>query len=535
MENKKGTAYVNAKIFTSDDSGLYAEAMIVKDGSIRWIGQEADMPAGSYETIDLAGRRVLPGFIDAHMHPMMLADFSKKISALPPAVHSLAELAEKIQKARAGQKAGQWIQGWGYDEGKLTEKRSPNRHDLDKGCCDSPVIIFRTCGHVSCINSKALELAGITRDTPDPQGGEIDRDEQGEPTGVLRENARNLVTPLLPVTTEQEQIQELVELGELLATQGVTGMAEIGNLAPGDVYGYYMAAAKKGLRQRVGIYYMWDYYWKDPNFSISPDQMDGERQIHVAGLKTVGDGSFSGRTAWVNKPYLGTDDERGIPVCSDGLMESAIQFCKENHCQYAMHAMGGQAIDRIVNRVAEEEKWTEGETPHLRVEHVTEPSKSAVEKTVAHGFAFVTQPIFLYAEIESYLKNLGAERTKKTYPIRTLLKKGVNVCLSTDAPATSWATPSDPFPNIKCAVTRRAYDGTDCGQEESIDVETAIKLYTKNAAIATGLKNAGQLKTGYHADFIVLSEDILAVAPEDIDKIKVQETYIEGERIFIRS
>lgn len=534
MDRKNGTAYVNGKIFTSDDSRPYAEAMIVKEGRVRWIGKEAELPAGDYLRVDLGGKRVLPGFIDAHMHPIMLADFSRKISALPPAVHSLDELAEEIRKVRAKQEEGQWIQGWGYDEGKLAEKRSPNRHDLDRGCKDSPVVVFRTCGHVNCVNSKALELMGITKKTPDPQGGEIDRDENGEPTGVLRENARTLVMPLLPVVTKEKKIEQLVDLGKLLASQGVTGMSDMGCLGGGDVYGIYSAAAEKGLRQRVGIYYMWDYYCNDSNFTIPAEQMDGDRQIHTAGLKTIGDGSFSGRTAWVSEPYYGSTDEYGMPVCSDELMESSIEFCKKNHCQYAMHAMGRQAIDRIVDRIAREEKWTEEGIPHLRIEHVTEPSENAIRKTVEHGFAFATQPIFLYAEIESYLRNLGPERTKRAYPIRTLLERGVNLCFSTDSPATSWATPSDPFPNIKCAVTRYAYDGTDCGQEEAVDVETAIKLYTRNAAIVAGLKNAGQLKPGYHADFVVLGDDILTVEPEKIDRIKIQETYIDGEKVYGR-
>ena len=532
MSTMKATAYTNGKIFTSDDANLYADAMLVEGERIKWVGKEAEMPAGDYETVDLNGKRVIPGFVDAHMHPIMLADFSKKISALPPVVNSLTDLEQKIAEVRDKQEAGEWIQGWGYDEGKLAEKRSPNRYDLDKGCSDSPVIIFRTFVHVNCVNSKALELAGITKDTPDPQGGEIDRDENGEPTGVLRENARSFITPLLPVTSDEEKIEEIVDLGELLASQGITGVADIGCLSDGDVYGYYINAKEKGFKQRVGIYYMWDYYWQNKDFVIPQEQMDGDQQIHVAGLKTVGDGSFSGRTAWVSEPYYGSTDEYGISVCSDELMESAIKFCKENRCQYSMHAMGGAAIDRIVNRVAKEEKWNDDETPHLRIEHTTEPSDEAIAKTVEHGFALATQPIFFYAEIESYLANLGPERTKKTYPIKKLLDRGVNVCFSTDAPATSWAIPSDPFPCLKAAVTRYAYDGTDCGQDQAVDIETAIKLYTKNAAVITGLKNAGQLRAGYHADFAVLSEDILTVAPEDIDKVKVEQTYIDGQRVF---
>ncbi len=530
----KSTAYINGKIFTSDDSCLYADAMITEKGRIVWIGKAEDMPQGEYERIDLRGKRVLPGFVDAHMHPVMLADYSKKISALPPKVNSIEDLAAEIRNVRGKQGAGQWIEGWGYDEGKLSEGRSPNRYDLDRGCSDSPVSIIRTCGHIRCVNSKALELAGITKDTPDPQGGQIDRDENGEPTGILRENARNLVLPFMPNLTFEQTVDQLTDLGELLLSQGITAITDMGLLENGDTFDYYIGAVKKGFKQKVGVYYMWDYFMDDDTFSIPKERFDKDRQIRAAGLKTIGDGSVSGRTAWMNHPYLGTEDNYGISVCSDEVIETAVQFCKKNRCQLAMHAMGGKAIDRMVDRIYGEEKWTDDETPHLRMEHITEPSSEAIRKAAEKGFGFATQPIFLYSEIESYLKNLGPERTKKTYPVRSMLDAGVLLCFSTDAPATSWAVPSDPFPCIKCGVTRRAYDGTDCGQEQRVDMETAVKLYTRNAAKVGGFKEIGQLRPGFWADFIVLSEDVFSSAEDVLDRVCVEETYIAGEKVYER-
>ena len=148
------------------------------------------------------------------------------------------------------------------------------------------------------------------------------------------------------------------------------------------------------------------------------------------------------------EPYLGTDS-CGISVCSDRQMETAIDFCKKNHCQLSMHAMGTKAIERVVDRAAVEEKWNKGPEPYVRVEHLTLPSEDSIRKAAEKGIGFVTQPIFLYAEIESYLTNLGTERMKTCYPVKHMLESGVNLCFSTDAPATSWAVPSDPFPNIK--------------------------------------------------------------------------------------
>ena len=535
MHSSKRTAYINGKIFTSDRENLHAQAMTVCGGRITWVGAQADLPAGPYdEMVDLQGKRVLPGFIDAHMHPVMLADFSKKISSLPPQVNAIRELQQAIRAVREAQGPGKWIEGWGYDEGKLAEGRTPNRYDLDEGCSDSPVAIVRTCGHIRCVNSRALELAGITRDTPDPQGGQIDRDENGEPTGVLRENARNLVSALIPETTREQKVELVVDLGKLLLSQGITAICDMGNLGAADNYDIYTRAVEKGLKQSVGIYYMWDYWADNPDFQTDPRRFDRDQQIFTAGLKLIGDGSVSGRTAWMNEPYLGGGEDCGLPVCSDELLESAIAFCKEHRCQLSMHAMGGRAIDRIVDRVYPEEKWTDGDVPHLRMEHWTEPSPRAIQRSAEKGLAVATQPIFLYAEIESYLANLGAERMKKTYPIQALLKAGVPFCFSTDAPATSWAVPSDPFPCLKGGVTRTAWDGTDCGGENRVDVETAIQLYTREGARVAGFRDMGELKAGYRANFILLSEDILAVDPMEIDQVCVTATYVDGENVYER-
>ena len=160
------------------------------------------------------------------------------------------------------------------------------------------------------------------------------------------------------------------------------------------------------------------------------------------------------------------------------------------------------------------------------------PTDDATAKAAQSGIAFVTQPIFLYAEIESYLTNMGLERTQENYPVSDWIKSGVRIAFSTDAPATAWAEPSNPFACLKGAVTRKAWDGTDCGQRHRVDIETAIKLYTAKSAPMLGFEDVGMLKEGYSADFIVLDRDILAIASDDIDKVRVEETYINGEMVY---
>ena len=148
------------------------------------------------------------------------------------------------------------------------------------------------------------------------------------------------------------------------------------------------------------------------------------------------------------------------------------------------------------------------------------------------GSHLQTQPVFMYAEIESYLANLGEERMRRCYPVRHMLKSGVRLCFSTDAPATSWSDPSDPFTNLKAAVTRRAWDGTDCGQQEAVDIETAVKLYTRESARIAGFPDTGQLKEGYRADFVVLDRDLFTILPEEIDRVKVKRVYMDGKEVY---
>ncbi len=283
---------------------------------------------------------MVPGFIDAHMHPVMLADFSKKISALPPEVHSIEELKERIRQVRKTKKAGEWIEGWGYDEGKFEEKRSLNRYDLDESSAGAPVSITRTCGHIRCVNSRALELAGITRNTPDPVGGEIERDASGEnrPECSKKPQESLWCFRLSQRRLTRKKCRTWWILGNRLKSQGIVAVCDMGNLDTGDNFSLYQEAIRHGYQQETAIYYMWDYFADDPKFRI-PKERRNKRQVFVAGLKLIGDGSVSGRTAWMDKPYLDTDREYGISTCSDTLMESAVAFCKQYHCQLSMHAM----------------------------------------------------------------------------------------------------------------------------------------------------------------------------------------------------
>lgn len=524
--------FINGKIFTSNPNQPYASAMKVRDGRIVWIGELTDLDTIEGKCVDLKGNRVLPGFIDAHLHPLWLANASTQIACTPPLVNSIVELIAEIRNFCQISNIEQWIEGWGYDEGKLLEGRTPTRWDLDKATKDIPIFISRTCTHIAVANSKALELAGITKKTPDPQGGVIDRDSTGEPTGILRENAKELVQRIMPVKSLEENAASLATLSSFLLSKGVTAITDLSSRTePADYLDMYNTAVKKGLKQRTVLYYLWEDLKEQP--ILSPDRINSDHQIHIGGVKLFSDGSVSGKTAWVHTPFLGEEENYGIQTTSVEELLAAASAAEQNKIQLVVHAMGGQAIDLILDTFYEKKGWL-SDAPSIRIEHAAMPTPQAIQRAAEMGMAFVTQPIFMFAEIESYHNNLGKERTKQTYPIQSMLQAGVKVALSSDAPATAWADPVNPFIGIKSAVTRLAYNGADTGQDQRIDAATAIMLYTKAAQEITRIPAVGQLAVDYHADFNVLDQDIFEIEPDKIDTILVKETYMGGKLVFER-
>lgn len=537
----------------------FVDSMIVVDRKILKIGEENSLRKfldsenlrsyvksenSDYSELNLRGRFVMPGFVDCHEHPILLSHCLEEISCLPPNVASIEELKSKIAEERErviadGARPGEsenWIIGWGCDEGKYPEKRLPTRWDLDEACSDFPVTLVRTCEHIRCCNSLALKMAGIDENTENPDGGEIGRDEKGIPNGILYENARNLIAEILPHSDREHEIMLIKKLGDNLTRHGVTSVCEMGNLSSKDNHFIYYDAVKNGLKQNISLFYMWEFYKDKPGFEIKEEYKYLDQQIHVAGLKLIGDGSFSGHTAWTDVPYLGTD-EYGISTCSDELLDTAIEFCRSNNLQISIHAMGRRAIDRFIERLYDEEPWEvcanlPNKIPHARIEHVTEPGERAVKMAAEREIAIVTQPIFIFSEIESYQQNLGDARLKTTYPIRQLIDMGCFVGLSTDAPATAWSDPANPWVNIKATVTRKAYNGVNTGQEHRISLEETILLYTKNSAIIAGLPYRGCIAEGYYADFQILNENPFEKDIDKIEELSPEKVYISGEEVL---
>lgn len=524
--------FINGKIFTSNPEQPDANTMIVQDGRIVWIGEQSNLNNIKGDCIDLKGQRVLPGIIDSHLHPLWLAKSTTQIACTPPLVHSISDLIEQIRNISSTIESGKWIEGWGYDEAKFSEGREPTRWDLDKATSEIPIFITRTCTHIAVVNSKALELAGITKNTPDPSGGKIDRDGNGEPTGILRENAKDLVHFLIQPKSLEENADLLAKLSTVLLGHGITAITDLMSRSkPIDYFDMYHAARKKGLKQRTVLYYLWEDLKEKPIIPL--DRMNKENQIHIGGIKLFSDGSVSGKTAWVNPPFVGKENNYGIQMTTKEELLAAAKAAEQNDIQLVVHAMGEQAIDLIIDTFYDYKGWL-STGPSIRIEHAAMPTHQAIQRAADTGIAVVTQPIFVFAEIESYHNNLGPDRTKHTYPLRSMLQSGIQVAISSDAPATAWGDPVNPFVGIMSAVTRLAHNGLDTGQSQRIDLRTAIMLYTKAAQEITQIPHIGQLTPGNHADFIILEKDIFETSIDKIYTIKVKQTYMGGILFFQR-
>ncbi|KHF39431.1 amidohydrolase [Halalkalibacter okhensis] len=527
--------FYNGLIYTSNPKQPYAEAMVVEDGMITSIGNLAALDKeATGERIDLCGQRVLPGFIDAHMHPLMLAEVDEKIFCGPPNVFSIQDLKEKIQEklVNAKGKHHQWILGWGYDEVKLAEKRTPTRWDLDEISIDVPIILTRTCTHIVVANSMAMELAGITTESVSPYGGEIEKRSDGELTGIFKETARELIYQVMPQKTKEEKANLLVTLSHKLLSQGITATTDL-MADPSRDYDLFKMAFDLGYKQKTVLYYMWDQLKHCPEKLCETDK-ESYPNLEVGGIKLFGDGSVSGRTAWVSAPYVNEDKNFGLSTTSVNELLGAAKRAKEYNVQLVIHAMGDVAIEQIVDTFEDIKPWL-WDAPSIRIEHAAFLSKQTLLKAINARIGFVTQPIFLFAEYDSYIHNLGKERTDQSYPFKTMVELGADMCFSSDAPATSWQDTSNPLIGIQAAVTRTAYTGDEFNINERLSIEECIDLYTRKAMEMTRIPKIGQLKEGYYADFIILNRDILHVRSEDIDKINVMETYIQGKRVFSKN
>lgn len=524
-------SFKNGKIFTgldTDGNPVFEEAMSIENGLITFIGKNKDLKS-TEAIMDLESKLVIPGFIDSHTHPDYVAANANRLMCLPPIVNSIQDIIDGLKEHKDFGKKDIWLEGFGYDEAVLKDGRSPNCKDLDKISTEQIVLAYHSSGHIITCNSAGLKLAGITRDTPDPQGGKIGHFEDGEPNGILYEpNAQNLLMSKKPKTDFNILVDEMVALGKRYEAMGVSATTDM--MCFYDPYNrieMYKEARKKGFKQSITLYYHWDTIKKHNKKPIIND----DPCIKIGGVKLFIDGSISGKTAYMLRNYPG-ENHRGMMVIDKETILEAVDYARDNHLQVAIHSMGDASLEFLIETLKDFEPWMGDETPTIRIEHASLISDKQLQtmKEAKMNFALAPQTIFLYAEYEAYLKNLDHDLFRRVYAVKSY-NKYLLTSLSSDAPATLWAEPENLYYTLKASVYRHTPDGRDMNIDEAISVGLAIQMLSINGAIISNMPNEGALKVGKYANFQILKEDIFKIDSKLLDEVLPEYVYIKGVKV----
>ncbi|MDG1025822.1 MAG: amidohydrolase [Gammaproteobacteria bacterium] len=512
----------NGKIVSVDDAFSIHDTIVVTDGRVVELGDSSLLDKYSATIVsDLQGKTLIPGFIDSHTHirgrPRRFIELGE--------VSSIAEMQGLIRAKAVELGEGEWITGYGWSEDELAEGRKPLRGDLDIAAPNNPITLTRAGGHSAVVSTLALQLANITDETPDPEGGVIERDENGVANGVIRER-QEIVGTLVPDSTYEELIASLeVNLGDLLA-KGITSITDASK-RPDEYAMWEELYAKPGVNlPRSAI----QFQWFDPEAiaAVKARVGAGNEFLKIGPIKIFADGGFTGPAAFTKEPYLNQGDYRGYLNMPEGELVSLINEVHDAGWQMGIHAIGDAAIELVVDTLADALTRNPRQDHRSYLNHFSmRPSDATMEKMAQHGIHITQQPNFTYTLEGRYVANLDGWRLEHNNPLRSPMDHGIHVAISSDI------LPIGPLVGIYAAVTRKGMSGRVFGADEAITIEEAIQGYTiKGAYLGFEEDLKGSLEPGKLADMIVLSKDILTVDAEEIMDIEIEQTYVGGKLVY---
>jgi predicted amidohydrolase YtcJ len=518
---------VNGNIHTMDPANPHAQAVAIAGGRFFAVGtnqEVANLSSAGLAKVDLGGRTVTPGFIDAHLHTA--SSGLRHLKEVNCDLRSIAAIQAALRERAGKTPPGQWVVGFMYDDTKTSEGRPLTKADLDAAAPGHPVIVNHRGGHTSYVNSRALQIADVNEKTPDPEGGKLERGADGKLTGRVEERATAPFRSKIPNAATRADRREGVKLiTKMIARSGITSVNDPGG-SPDDLAAYQDAYEAGELSVRVYAFISQGFIGR--MLASGARSGLGNEWVRIGAMKMVCDGSISERTARVSQPYVGRPDDRGILVRTE---EQLFNDARQAHAagwHIGTHANGDVAID-IVLRVYERlQRETPRRDPRFRIEHCTLINDDLVRRIKAQGVIPTPFSSYVYYHGEK-MKEYGAERLNSMFALRSFLDAGVPATMSSDYPP----GPFEPMMFLQSSVTRTDIKGNVWGPRQRIRVEEALRVATLHGAHASFEENLkGSIEAGKLADLVVLGRDPLREGPSSLVTIPIERTMVGGRWVY---
>ena len=523
----------NAKIWTVDASQPLAQAVAVLEDRIVAVGSNAAVDAWrgpNTKVIDAAGKLLLPGFNDAHVHFVSGGEQLDNVQLKD--VTNPQEFARRIAERAKITPQGEWVQGGNWDETKWNPPNMPTKEMIDALTPDTPVFVSRYDGHMGLANSVALRLAGITAQTPDPPGGTIVHDAQGNPTGALKDAAMDPIYKVIPPLSHDRRVKVVKRALAYAASVGVTSVQHM-ETSYADIAVYSELLRRGELTTRIYVAPLITHV--DDQVKLGIGHAFGGPYLRIGALKAYADGSLGSGTAYFHEPFLNQGNNRGLlademhPI---SLMRDRYMKADAAGLQICTHAIGDEGISTILDLYTDVIKAHGEADRRLRIEHAQHMAAKDFERFAQLHVIASVQPYHAIDDGRFAESHIGHDRASRTYAFRTFLDHGVRLAFGTD-----WeVAPLDPVLGLYAAVTRATLDGKNPNgwfPEQKLTVAESVEAYTMGSAYAEFQeKEKGSITAGKLADMVLLSDDIFTIAPENIQYVKVLKTIVGGKIVW---
>ena len=535
--------FINGEIYSMKKEGEKFQSLGIKDGKIIFLGTNDEVKnVSSKELIDLKGKMMIPGMADAHLHlyaycqNLTFVDLSK--------VHNINEMINLMKEKIKNVKKGDWVKGVNFDQSKWKENRFPTLEEMDSISKDNPIIIKRCCLHAVVANSKALEMASIGKNYQAGSGGIVELDKDGMPNGILREQSTKVFDDILPDPLKNIEVQKRI-MQDVLNDMSSKGITTIHTYAAKiwqynediNIYKNFEKEGKLPLRVTVCIDELFE-----PEILTKEKLNNPYRKVQLGAYKIFSDGSMGSRSAALKEPYSDDPKNSGFMLFTQEELNNKILTGYEHGLQPAIHAIGDRALDMTLAAIehtlktTKEKGMTDEEQKNrlpFRIIHVQMIDDDLLERMKKLPLVLDIQPIFLCTDLHWIEDRIGKERLKGSFALKTMEKAGLIQTGGSDCPVETY----EPLKGIYAAVTRQDMEGYPIEgflPEERLSVYEALCMYTKNVHYATGQESVlGTLEIGKFADLTVLEKNLFKIDKKEIKDVKVEQTYVAGNCVFM--